>query len=389
MNAPWHSVRLGEVLQYRKEFITIDDLTTYKRPRVRLHAQGVVLRDEVVGAVIKTKQQQVCQSGELLVAEIDAKVGGFGMIPEALDGAIVSSHYFLFGVDVGKVSRAFLEYFIHTPAFRDQVEAQGSTNYAAIRPSQVLDYEMPLPPLSEQQRIVTRIEALATLAREAVALRSQAMKERNALARFSLATFTSAPLQPLRELCNQITDGEHATPQRVDDEQVPLVTAKNVRDGHLDLRRTDFVSRETAESCWRRCRPRPGDVLMVCVGATTGRVCRLVDPPDMVIVRSVAMMRPRADVIDPRFLEYALESREVQDQIWNLVKQAAQPCLYINRMERLAIPVPSLAEQSRVVEELDALQSSMTTLAHLQDETASELDALLPAILDRAFKGEL
>ena len=48
--------------------------------------QGIVLRDEVTGALIKTKSQQVCRAGEFLVAEIDAKVGGFGIVPEALDG---------------------------------------------------------------------------------------------------------------------------------------------------------------------------------------------------------------------------------------------------------------------------------------------------------------
>jgi len=96
MNAKWPKVRLGEVLRHRKEFITIDDLTTYRRPRVQLHVQGIVQRDEVPGALIKTKKQQVCREGEFLVAEIDAKVGGFGIVPSALDGSIVSSHYFLF-----------------------------------------------------------------------------------------------------------------------------------------------------------------------------------------------------------------------------------------------------------------------------------------------------
>jgi type I restriction enzyme S subunit len=38
---------------------------------------------------------------------------------------------------------------------------------------------------------------------------------------------------------------------------------------------------------------------------------------------------------------------------------------------------------------LDALQAEVDALRHLQAETAAELDALLPAILDRAFKGEL
>ena len=68
----WPTVRLGEVVKHLKELITIDDLVTYKRPRVQLHAQGIVLRDEVQGSLIKTKTQQVCRAGEFLVAEIDA-----------------------------------------------------------------------------------------------------------------------------------------------------------------------------------------------------------------------------------------------------------------------------------------------------------------------------
>src|SRR2546426_10414258 len=154
MKTVWPRVRLGEVLRHRKEFVAIDALTTYRRPRVQLHAQGIVLRDEVPGALIKTKTQQVCRAGEFLVAEIDAKVGGFGIVPESLEGSIVSSHYFLFVIGESKLDRRFLDFFIRTPAFREQVAAQGSTNYAAIRPSYVLGYEIALPPLADQRRWV-------------------------------------------------------------------------------------------------------------------------------------------------------------------------------------------------------------------------------------------
>jgi type I restriction enzyme S subunit len=173
----WPIVRLGEVLNHRKEFILIDDLATYKRPRVRTHVQGIVLRDEVPGALIKTKKQQVCRMGEFLVAEIDAKVGGFGIVPEELDGAIVSSHYFLFNIDETKLDRSFLDYCIRTSTFREQVEAQGSTNYAAIRPADVLTYEIPIPTMETQLRVVARIEELAGHIREAQALRKQVAEE--------------------------------------------------------------------------------------------------------------------------------------------------------------------------------------------------------------------
>jgi len=46
-------------------------------------------------------------------------------------------------------------------------------------------------------------------------------------------------------------------------------------------------------------------------------------------------------------------------------------------------------EQRRIVAELHALQGEVDTLKHLQAETAAELDALLPSVLDRAFRGAL
>ena len=84
----WPLVKLGELIAHRKEFITIDDLKSYKRCRVRLHARGIVLRDIIFGSEIRTKRQQECRSGEFLVAEIDAKVGGYGIVPPDLEGAI-------------------------------------------------------------------------------------------------------------------------------------------------------------------------------------------------------------------------------------------------------------------------------------------------------------
>ncbi len=151
-------VPLGRVIRHRSEFIGIDDVEVYKRCRVQLHAQGIVQRDIVQGVEIKTKKQQVCKAGEFLIAEIDAKVGGFGIVPQDLNGAIVSSHYFLFTMDDTVLDLRFLDFFIRTPTFHEQVQAQGSTNYAAIRPTDVLCYQIPFPPLEEQRRIVARIE---------------------------------------------------------------------------------------------------------------------------------------------------------------------------------------------------------------------------------------
>jgi len=54
-----------------------------------------------------------------------------------------------------------------------------------------------------------------------------------------------------------------------------------------------------------------------------------------------------------------------------------------------SIPLPGLEEQHRIVAYLDCMQSKINALKRHQAETAAELDALLPAVLERAFRGEL
>lgn len=152
----------------------------------------------------------------------------------------------------------------------------------------------------------------------------------------------------LSEISTLITDGEHLTPERTPDTtQIPLATAKNVRDGYLDLSNTDFVPKSVAQKCWKRCKPEKGDILVVSVGATTGRlsVCR--ESIDMVIVRSVTIIRPC--LVDVDFLALTLNTPHLQKLIWKGVKQNAQPCLYLSASKNLSIPLPPLAEQKRIV----------------------------------------
>jgi len=159
-------IELSEVLTQRKVSIVIDDAIEYKRCRVQTRAQGVVLRDKVLGKELKTKKQQLCKKDDFLVAEIDAKVGGYAIVPDCLENAIVSSHYFLFEIDNTKLLPEFLSILVKCSDFSKQIKATGSTNYAAIRPYHVLRYLIPLPSISEQKEIVEIYNARIKFANE-------------------------------------------------------------------------------------------------------------------------------------------------------------------------------------------------------------------------------
>jgi type I restriction enzyme S subunit len=63
--------------------------------------------------------------------------------------------------------------------------------------------------------------------------------------------------------------------------------------------------------------------------------------------------------------------------------------LNLTNIRSLELPFPPLPEQRRVVAYLDELQAKVDTLKSQQARSAAQLDALLPSVLDRAFKGEL
>lgn len=380
MNVAWPVVPLGDVLEHRKEFIVIDDVTSYRRPRVQLHAQGIVLRDTVPGALIKTKKQQVVRAGEFLVAEIDAKVGGFGIVPATLDGAIVSSHYFLFGHDDDLLDNRFLGWFVKTPFFRRQVEAQGSTNYAAIRPDDVLGYSIPLPTLHEQKRIVGRIERLCALIGEAQLLRKTSLKETNAFIAATHAALCQSAPEPLSNFIEL-----HEDSAAIEfDVEYPQVGVRGFGGGLFG--KGPVRGGETKYRTFNRL--YDGALVLSQVKGWEGAVA--MTPPEL--IGYYASPEYRTFRCDPdRCLPEYLAAIVRTEFFWGRLKSATRG--QGDRRERtrpeqflkLAFTMPSVGDQRRALKAFERIRQ----VQKIQSDTSVELDAMLPAIVDKAFKGEL
>jgi type I restriction enzyme S subunit len=93
--------------------------------------------------------------------------------------------------------------------------------------------------------------------------------------------------------------------------------------------------------------------------------------------------------IEPRFLLWYLRSDSIISQADEATRSIGVPDLGIKRIREFHMPRPSIDEQRRIVAELDALQMQVDSLQDLQAETSAELDALMPSILDKAFRGKL
>lgn len=389
------TAKFGEFLKHRKEFIKIDDTETYKRARVQLHWKGIVVRDEIEGAVIKTKEQQVARAGELLVAEIDAKVGGIGIVPPDVDSAVVSSHYFLFQIDEAKCSREWLDWFIHSGGLEDQITARGSTNYAAIRPQHVLEFDLPIPPLDEQRRIVSRIEELATKVQEARGLRRDILQtaQRVVTAEAESCFRTLAANHRTMKFSDfnpHVTSGPRNWGEYYSDTGLRFYRAQDITSdfGLADGSKVHVARPKNGQA--ESAHLHPGDLMLVITGATVGRcaVFPLGGEPGLVN-QHVALCRLPNDSVVPEYVLWGLRSERGQEQLLRQRYGQGKPGLNLNNIRALNLPFPSIDDQRRIVAYLDDLQAKVDSLKKLQSETAAELDALMPSILFRAFRGEL
>jgi type I restriction enzyme S subunit len=251
---------------------------------------------------------------------------------------------------------------------------------------------VPLPPLVEQRGIVAQIEELAAQIHEARALRHQAAEEAEALlVSHSRAKFDS-PRNGWREMriadaCEAIIDYRGRTPP-ISEEGIPHITSANIREGRINWQTSKFVTEETYSDFMTRGIPRPQDVLFT-MEAPLGEVGVVSDDRKFSLAQRVILLRPSANILTGDFLAQALWSPGVRDDIFSKATATTVSGIASKRLKEVLVPVPPLPEQRRIVVELDALQAEVDALKRLQAETAAELDALLPSILDEAFKGEL
>lgn len=376
----WARVPLGEVVAHRKEFITLDDTEMYKRCRVQLHAKGVVLRDKTKGADIRTKKQQICVGGDFLVAEIDAKMGGFGIVPQELDGAIVSSHYFLFDIDEERLDRKLLDYFCRTEDFCGQVTAQGTTNYAAIRPADVLSYEVPLPPLPEQRAIVARLDALADKTRQVAAHLDAVEADADALIRAYL-------------FGEQATSYEKLKMAEMLEQRMPDVAVHQDKQyrfaGVYSFGRGVFpsaVKNGSGFSYERLSTVRAGDFIYPKLMAWEGALG--IVPPEcdgMVVSPEFPVFTVNRDVVLPGVLDIYFRTPSIWVELsalsggTNLRRRRLQPSSFLGH----EMPVPPMEIQRKVVELSERIAALKARHTAIRESNA----ALLPAMLERVFAG--
>jgi type I restriction enzyme S subunit len=397
MSHQWKMVRLGEVLSAVARPVAVSPDDQYRQIGIRSHGKGVFHKAPVSGIELGNKKVFWVEPGDFIVNIVFAWEGAIALMTDHESGMIGSHRFPTFRADDKRLHPQFLVYFFNTPAGLDllgRVSPGGAGRNRTLSKTAFLQQEIPLPPLAEQRRIVARIEALAAEIAEARRLRREALAEAEAMvgSRIRSAVETTEKLGTLGEvLLEKPRNGWSA---RCDNAEggTAILSLGSVTGFHYkqQFKRTSVQVSEEGHY-WLRA----GDLLM-----TRSNTPELVghaaiydgNPQPCIFPDLMMRLEVNAALASPHFVWRWLMSPVAREYVMANARGTSPTMKKISQGTVMDLPFPSkmpLPEQRRIVAELDALQAEVNAMKHLQSETAVELDALLPSILDRAFKGEL
>lgn len=257
----------------------------------------------------------------------------------------------------------------------------------------VESFEIPVPPIDEQRRIVTRIEELTRRAEEARKLRQEAVAQiatqffhiRRKIYQSLLSEF---PTKSLRK-CGKVIGGGTPSKQRADywDGDIPWVSAKDMKAFFLTDSGLKITKRGLSESSAKLI--PENSVLFVVRGSILYRYVPIaVNSMPCTINQDLKAIIP-AKGINAIYLAHMLWA--ANDILLGMVEEAGNTAgkLPTPSWSELDIPIPDETKQESVVKELTALQEKLLELESLQAETAQELEQFQTALLAKAFRGEL
>jgi len=189
----------------------------------------------------------------------------------------------------------------------------------------------------------------------------------------------------LDSVCSKITDGEHGTVKRLETGRLYLMARNIGKDNKLNMSEISYISEDDHQRIFKRCNPELGDILLVCVGATIGKVALVPNVGEFSLARSVALIKPKKNVINSSFLLYLFKSDWMQNHINKVRNTSAQSGLYTGQIKALKVPVPPIELQIKFGEIVNGVVKYVENSSLSNGKDSS----LFNALSQKAFSGSL
>jgi len=340
-----------------------------------------------------------------------------------------------FGLDSG-----YLAWRLRSKEFVDFAVLLNSGDRPRVKFEQISDFEIYLPPIPEQKRIVAKIEslfsrldsskdslervrqeikryrqsvlksafegkltnewrnkgnysftALRDLINKLNNKRSSKIRKTNGKSMFIGYKEGRLPeswvLEKLDCLTHKITDGTHKTPI-YGDMGVPFISVKDISEGKISFEKCKYISPEEHKALYKRCNPENGDVLITKSG-TIGRVAVVTQDFEFSMFVSVALIKPIREILNAKYLAYALMDYINKIDISKTIKGGLVKNFHLEDIRESVLPICLIEEQKQIVNVIESRFERAKLLEDTVEQGLEKIEQLKQSVLKKAFEGKL
>ena len=443
----YKSIRVSEFLHRIKEPVELQPEQEYSLVTIKVNHRGVVLRNKTKGKLIGSKMHRISK-GQFILSGIDARHGAFGIVPDELDGAIVTNDFWYFDIDETKVKRDFFYWLTNTPIFLNACikSSQGVTQRVRLQAKLFFDFEFRFPPLEEQENFLKKIQHAdqylsslrvelnnqekyvsqlkQAILQEAIAGQLTAeWRTQNPIQKGNPDTDAAALLAKIKtEKQRLIADGKLKKEKPLAEiaiDEIPFsipnnwvwcrlgeiclkihygfnASAKPNTTGVRLLRITDIqnnkVNWKNVPSCdysdadLDRYLLNENDIVIARTGGTIGKTFLVENISEKSLFASYLIRAIPSKIISAYFLKLFMESPIYWKQLYDAAWGSGQPNVNATSLTNLNLPLPPLAEQKAIVEKVDKLMNIINQLEQQIKHRKQLAEDLMQTVLREAFE---
>lgn len=275
-------------------------------------------------------------------------------------------------------------------------------NSPSIRKDDIENYPFPLPPLSEQQRIVERIEELFAKLDEAKE-RLQEVADSFAVRKAAILhkAFTGELTKQWRcengvsdaswEESNfgKFTVSQYGYTEKAHWEKIgpKFLRITDIQDNKVDWDEVPWCPID--EDGMKQYAVEIGDIMIARTGATTGKSYLICDDVEAVFASFLIRLKVVNKNLDYNYLYGYMQSEDYWRQITDFSSGIAQPGVNASKLKQIKFKCPTLSEQHEIVRLIDDLLARERKAQQAAEQALASIDLMKKSILARAFRGEL
>lgn len=244
---------------------------------------------------------------------------------------------------------------------------------------------IPLPPLLEQQRIVSILDrAFAAIDKAKANAEQNLINAKELFESYLQQVFENKredwEEKKIGEVCNLARGHNPPKSQFISEPKDGYVRFYQIRDGWSD-KNAVYVPDNT-----KLHRVNKTDILMVAY-RHIGRVFRGVSGAFNVALCKLTNIK--RDILNDDFLFYMIPTNIIKGELMKRSERSLIPSMSVNHLKEIIIPLPPFEEQQKIVSKLDALQKETKRLETIYTKKIADLEELKKSVLQKAFTGAL